>query len=82
LKKSGATVSSYDRKEEPEEVKGVEGMTIPWGVKEAIKRTAKIPDVIYHRGDVGKEPMIVIFSERASKLADLAAKITEEGEKS
>jgi len=82
LKKNGMTVSFYDRKEEPEDVKGVEGMTIPWGVKEAIKRTAKIPDAIYHRGDVGKEPMIVIFSERASTLANLAAKMTEEGEKS
>ncbi len=29
--KGGLTVSSYDRREEPEEVKAKEGGTIPWG---------------------------------------------------
>jgi hydroxymethylpyrimidine kinase/phosphomethylpyrimidine kinase len=82
LKKHGMTLSFYDRKEEPEEIKNVEGMTIPWGVKEAIKRTRKTPDALYHRGDIGKEPMIVIFGERASALANLVVRITAEGEKS
>ena len=82
LKKHGMTLSSYDRKEEPEEIKNVEGMTIPWGVKEAIKRTRKTPDALYHRGDIGKEPMIVIFGERASALANFVVRITAGGEKS
>jgi len=72
------TISLYDRKKEPEEIKRVEGMTIPWGVKEAIKKIGKAPDVIYHKGDVGKEPMIVIFGEQAYDLARLAVKLTRE----
>ncbi|MCX8170677.1 MAG: bifunctional hydroxymethylpyrimidine kinase/phosphomethylpyrimidine kinase [Candidatus Bathyarchaeota archaeon] len=63
-------ISYYDRGEEPEEVKRIEGMTIPWGVKQAIARVGGIPDVIYHRGDVGKEPMIIVFGEDATKLAE------------
>jgi hydroxymethylpyrimidine/phosphomethylpyrimidine kinase len=74
-------VSFYDRSEEPEEIKNVEGMTISWGVKEAIKRVGKAPDVIYHRGDVGKEPMIVIFGENARDLAKLVTQIAEMEEK-
>ncbi len=59
--KLGLKVSWYDRREEPEEVKGVEGRSIPWGIEVAIKRLGGVPDIIYHKGDVGKEPMINIF---------------------
>jgi hydroxymethylpyrimidine kinase/phosphomethylpyrimidine kinase len=81
LEKRGMTISLYDRKKEPEEIKRVEGMTIPWGVKEAIKKVGKAPDVIYHKGDVGKEPMIVIFGEQAYDLAKLSVQLAKEMEK-
>ncbi|MBS7621619.1 thiamine-phosphate synthase, partial [Candidatus Bathyarchaeota archaeon] len=55
-----------------------EGMTIPWGVREAIKKVGKVPDVIYHKGDVGKEPMIVIFGRDAVSLAKLLVEIAGE----
>jgi hydroxymethylpyrimidine kinase / phosphomethylpyrimidine kinase / thiamine-phosphate diphosphorylase len=53
-------VSAYDRKKESKNIKNKEGSTIPWGIKNAmLKKT--YPDVIYHKGDIGKEPMILIF---------------------
>ncbi|HEC77424.1 MAG TPA: bifunctional hydroxymethylpyrimidine kinase/phosphomethylpyrimidine kinase [Thermoplasmatales archaeon] len=61
--KEKLTVSFYTRQEEPEKIKKEEGKTIPWGIETAIKRSKKIPDVIYHEGDVGKEPMILIFGK-------------------
>jgi len=81
LEKWGMTISFYDRGKEPEEIKSVEGMTIPWGVKEAIKKAGKAPDVIYHKGDIGKEPMIVIFGEQAYDLAKLTVKLAREVKK-
>ncbi|MEM3736068.1 MAG: bifunctional hydroxymethylpyrimidine kinase/phosphomethylpyrimidine kinase [Candidatus Bathyarchaeia archaeon] len=75
LEKRGLTVSFYDRSKEPEEIKKIEGMTIPWGVKEAIKNVGKVPDVIYHRGDVGKEPMIVVFGRDALSLVKMVVEI-------
>ncbi|MFB0514542.1 MAG: thiamine-phosphate synthase family protein, partial [Candidatus Bathyarchaeia archaeon] len=78
LKQHGLEISFYDREEEPEEIKKVEGMTIPWGVKEAIKRAGKVPDVIYHKGEIGKEPMIVIFGEQACDVAKLAIQLAKE----
>jgi hydroxymethylpyrimidine/phosphomethylpyrimidine kinase len=78
LKQHGLEVSFYDREEEPEEIKKVEGMTIPWGVKEAIKRAGKVPDVIYHRGEIGKEPMIIIFGEQACDVAKLTIQLAKE----
>lgn len=59
----GLKVSFYDRREEPEEIKAKEGVTIPWGVKTAIERINDKPDIIYHLGDWGKEPMLLIFGE-------------------
>jgi hydroxymethylpyrimidine/phosphomethylpyrimidine kinase len=81
LKKHGLEISFYDRKKEPEEIKKVEGMTIPWGVQQAIKHAGKIPDVIYHKGEVGKEPMIVIFGKQACDLAKFTMQLARELEK-
>jgi hydroxymethylpyrimidine/phosphomethylpyrimidine kinase len=78
FEKHKMATSFYDRTREPEEIKKVEGMTIPWGVKEAINKIGKAPDVVYHRGDIGKEPMIVVFGESAYRLAEFAVKIAQE----
>lgn len=78
LERKGMMISFYDREKEPEEVKRIEGMTISWGVEEALKRAGKAPDVIYHRGDIGKEPMIVVFGEHAFNLAKLVAQLVKE----
>jgi hydroxymethylpyrimidine/phosphomethylpyrimidine kinase len=78
LEKKGLVVSGYDRRAEPPEVKEREGATIPWGVEEAVKKSGKIPDVIYHLGDWGKEPMIVIFGRSAKELAELVVELAKE----
>ena len=71
LRISGLIISSFDRSKEPEEIRNIEGMTIPWGTKEAIKKVGRVPDVIFHRGDVGKEPMIVILGRDIRKLLEI-----------
>jgi len=78
LEKPGMTMSFYDRRKEPEEIRKVDGMTVPWGVKQAVNRIGKVPDVIYHRGDVGKEPMIVILGHQAYDLAKHTAQLARE----
>ncbi|MEM0216498.1 MAG: bifunctional hydroxymethylpyrimidine kinase/phosphomethylpyrimidine kinase [Candidatus Bathyarchaeia archaeon] len=77
LERRGLTISFYDRLKEPNDIKRVEGMSIPWGVKEAIMKVGKPPDVIYHKGDVGKEPMIVLFGSDATSIARLILEIAE-----
>lgn len=73
----GLTVSYYDRREEPEEIKKMEGMTTKWGAGEAVKRAGKTPDVIYHLGDWGKEPMVVLVGETATQVAGWAVRVME-----
>jgi len=76
-KEIGLTVSFYDRREEPDEIKDVEGMTTKWGAEQAVKRIGKAPDAIYHFGDWGKEPMIVLLGRDAVEIAERAAQIAK-----
>lgn len=69
-KRLGFTISFYDRKEEPPEIKTKEGGTIPWGVEQAIKRVGKVPDLIYDPGDWGKEPVIKVFGKDAIEVVN------------
>ena len=62
IKKLKLSVSSYERTQEPKNVKK-KGSTITWGIKSAIKKLNAPPDVIFHKGDFGKEPMIIFFGD-------------------
>jgi hydroxymethylpyrimidine/phosphomethylpyrimidine kinase len=73
----GLTVSHYDRSQEPRDVKEKEGGTIPWGTEQAIMRINRVPDVVYHTGDYGKEPMAAVFGKSAVEVAETALKIAE-----
>jgi hydroxymethylpyrimidine/phosphomethylpyrimidine kinase len=70
LKKAGLLISSYDRSAEPKNVKNKEGSSIGWGIKHAIKNLEEPPDVIYHKGDFGKEPMIIIFGKTPTLIIE------------
>lgn len=72
----GLKVSFYDRREEPEEVRRVEGRTTAWGAEQSVKRLGFVPDVIYHTGDYGKEAMIVLLGRTATDVAKKAIEIT------
>lgn len=79
--KLGYSCSEYDRSKEPPEVKAVEGETTKWGAREAIKSFGAVPDIIFHRGDFGKEAMIVILGRDAVDAALKALKIASEYKK-
>ncbi len=74
-RKKSLVVQSYDRDKEPNKVKRKENLSISWGIKNAIKNSVKPPDIIYHKGDFGKEPMIMIFGNNPSEVVEKVAKI-------
>jgi len=76
-KKLGLIVASYDRANEPEELKRFEGGTIPWGVETAIEQAGTVPDVIYHIGAWGKEPMICLVGSDPVEVAEMAVCIAK-----
>ena len=74
-RKKSFVVQSYNRIKEPNKVKRKENSSISWGIKQAIKNSSKPPDIIYHKGDFGKEPMIMIFGKDPSEVVKKIAKI-------
>jgi len=69
-KELGMEVESFSREDEPEGVS-----TMEWGVADAILRGGRTPDVIYDKGDVGKEAMIRLLGREAMEVAGRAIKI-------
>ena len=49
--------------------------SIEWGIKRAIKDLKNPPDVIFHRGDFGKEPMIIVFGKNPNDTIEKILKI-------
>lgn len=66
----GLKMSRFDREKEPEDVK-----TMKWGTEKAIRKIGEVPDAIYDRGAIGKEPMIRLLGEKASKVSKIALQI-------
>ncbi|NPB00621.1 MAG: bifunctional hydroxymethylpyrimidine kinase/phosphomethylpyrimidine kinase [Crenarchaeota archaeon] len=59
----GFRIVSFDRSEEPEDVKRIEGLSIPWGIERALKNVKEPPDIVYDKGAWGKEPQIRVFGK-------------------
>lgn len=76
LLQSFLKVSEYKRQLEPSEFKEKEGHTIPWGIKEALRREPNA-NVIYHKGDIGKEPMIIVFGQNPKEVVAYLKRIIE-----
>lgn len=55
-------ISSFSRRDEPEGVS-----TMEWGVAE-VKKAGRVPDVIYDKGDVGKEAMVRLLGKDAIEV--------------
>jgi hydroxymethylpyrimidine/phosphomethylpyrimidine kinase len=60
--------SSYNRTREPKGVKEKEGSSVHWGILQALRKNPRA-DVVYHKGDVGKEPMIIVFGRNPNEVA-------------
>jgi len=72
-KKSKFTILSYDRNKEPRKLRDKENSSISWGISNSLK--TKLPDIIYHKGDIGKEAMILIFGKNPDDVVKKVSKI-------
>jgi hydroxymethylpyrimidine kinase/phosphomethylpyrimidine kinase len=69
-RRAGFLLASFDRKEEPQDVKEMEGSTLEWGTHKAISSLGRVPDAIYDMGEVGKEPMIRILGRTPMEVVE------------
>lgn len=73
--KLGLQIASFDRSQEPKDIKEREGSTLEWGTSAALEGMEELPDLVYDEGDVGKEPMIRILGKNPMEVVEKIGRI-------
>ncbi len=63
------------REAEPQETKDKEFSTMQWLIKESLEKNGRIPDIIWDKGSIGKEPMIRVFGRDSRDIIKKLEKI-------
>ena len=63
------------RENQPSEIKKKEFSTMQWLIKESVERSGKIPDIIWDKGAMGKEPIIRLFGKNSKNMIEKLEKI-------
>jgi len=67
-KNSKLELQEIIREEQPEYVKEKEYSTMQWLINESVKKKGKIPDIIWDKGAIGKEPMMRLFGKNSNDI--------------
>lgn len=63
------------REKEPQETKDKEFSTMQWLIKESLEKNGRIPDIVWDKGSIGKEPMIRVFGRDSRDIIKKLEKI-------
>ena len=74
--KTDLLLQEIARTHQPEKIMIKEDSTMQWLIKRSIKKTGRIPDIIWDKGSVRKEPMIRLFGKNAEDIINKLQKIT------
>ena len=74
-RKAGLSLGHFSRGDEPAWVKRREGSSLSWGVDQVLRKTRRFPDIIFDRGDVGKEPMIRVLGHDPVEVVNKVLKL-------
>jgi hydroxymethylpyrimidine/phosphomethylpyrimidine kinase len=74
-KDTDLSLKEIDRENQPAEIKSKEYSTMQWLIKESLRTTGKIPDIIWDKGSIGKEPMIRLFGKNSTDMIQKIEKI-------
>jgi len=76
-KKTDLSLQEIVREHQPEKIMTTEESTMQWLIKKSIKEIGRIPDIIWDKGSVRKEPMIRLFGKNAEDIINKLQKITD-----
>ncbi len=68
-------IASFDRAEEPKNIRVREGSSLEWGTQKALMDFGSVPDIIYDLGGIRKEEMIRVIAEDIESLTNKILKI-------
>jgi hydroxymethylpyrimidine kinase/phosphomethylpyrimidine kinase len=65
------------REEQPKEISIQEESTMQWLINKSIGETGEIPDIIWDKGSIGKEPMLRLFGKDSNDMIQKLEKIIQ-----
>ena len=68
----GLEMVSFDRADEPKEVKEREGSSLEWGTGRALQGLDHTPDAVFDEGEKGKEPVIRLLGKTPMEVVEKA----------
>ena len=72
----GFDVDNFDRSGEPDNTRSKNSHSLKWGIDSVLSKRNSIPDIIFDRGDMGKEPMIRIIGKKPADVVDKALSVS------
>ena len=76
-KKTDLELEEILREKEPRKARNKEFSTMQWLIKESINKKGRIPDLIWDKGSIGKEPMIRLFGKNSVDMIQKLKKIVK-----
>lgn len=67
----GWRVGEFSRADEPDQIKQKEGSSLEWGTASVIEKMGVVPDAIFDRGEVGKEPVLRILARNPAEIVNM-----------
>jgi hydroxymethylpyrimidine kinase/phosphomethylpyrimidine kinase len=78
----GWKVGEFSRADEPDQIKQKEGSSLEWGTASVIQKMGEVPDAIFDRGEVGKEPVLRILGSNPQELVNMVLALAGKEEES
>jgi hydroxymethylpyrimidine/phosphomethylpyrimidine kinase len=73
--KTNLELYEFIRKAQPKSIQERENSTMQWLIKESVEKFGKIPDIIWDKGSIGKEPIIRVFGKNSKDMIEKLQKI-------
>jgi len=71
------SITSFDRKREPDDIKATEGSSLEWGVEWVLRTSGGVPNIIYDEGDRGREAMVRVIGRNPREVVDKVVRINQ-----
>lgn len=78
----GWKVGEFSRADEPDYIKQKEGSSLEWGTASVIQKMGFVPEAIFDRGEVGKEPVLRILGSNPAELVNMVLALAGKEDKS
>lgn len=76
-KQTNLQIKEIKREQQPVDIKNKEDSTMQWIIQKTMNQMGRFPDIIWDKGDIGKEPIIRLFGKDSKDMIQKLKIISE-----